>query len=152
MEQITRRHALAAAGVAATTSAPAKERCALTPEQTEGPFYVPDSTVRRDISEGRPGVPLGVATFETIYPGWYPGRAVHIHVKVHAGGGEVHTGQLYFDDATSARVFASEPYRGDPDTTNASDGIYSRGGRESTIALKESGDGYAGALTMAVRA
>jgi protocatechuate 3,4-dioxygenase beta subunit len=38
----------------------------------------------------------GFATFKTIYPGWYPGRTVHIHVKVHLGGNVVHTGQLYF--------------------------------------------------------
>src|SRR5439155_574562 len=32
----------------------------------------------------------GVATFQTVYPGWYPGRTVHIHVKVHVGGNVVH--------------------------------------------------------------
>ncbi|MEO6468998.1 MAG: hypothetical protein ABIP21_07855 [Acidimicrobiia bacterium] len=32
--------------------------CVLTPEQTEGPFYLDDATVRSDITEGRPGVPL----------------------------------------------------------------------------------------------
>src|SRR5438046_1778787 len=39
----------------------------------------------------------GVAALDTIYPGWYQGRTVHIHVKVHTGGQVVHTGQLYFD-------------------------------------------------------
>ena len=28
----------------------------------------------------------GVATFDTIYPGWYTGRATHIHVRVHLNG------------------------------------------------------------------
>ena len=37
--------------------------------------------------------------FNTIYPGWYPGRAVHIHMKVFVGGNSVHTGQLFFPDA-----------------------------------------------------
>ena len=41
----------------------------------------------------------GIATFRTVYPGWYMGRTVHIHVKVHLGGRVVHTGQLYFPDA-----------------------------------------------------
>ena len=48
----------------------------------------------------------GAVTFTTIYPGWYQGRAVHIHVKVYAGGTEVHTGQLFFDDAVNGAVFA----------------------------------------------
>ncbi len=38
----------------------------------------------------------GVAVFHTVYPGWYQGRTVHIHVKVHLGGNVLHTGQLYF--------------------------------------------------------
>jgi protocatechuate 3,4-dioxygenase beta subunit len=54
----------------------------------------------------------GHVTFKTIYPGWYSGRTTHIHVKVHVGGNEVHTGQLYFADATSAAVYRSRsPYR-----------------------------------------
>jgi MoxR-like ATPase len=43
----------------------------------------------------------GVAVFRTIYPGWYPGRTVHIHTMVHLGGNVVHTGQLYFADAVT---------------------------------------------------
>ena len=34
----------------------------------------------------------GAATFRTIYPGWYPGRTPHIHVKVLRDGSELHTG------------------------------------------------------------
>jgi protocatechuate 3,4-dioxygenase beta subunit len=41
----------------------------------------------------------GLAEFRTVYPGWYQGRTVHIHVKVQLGGSVVHTGQLYFSDA-----------------------------------------------------
>ena len=40
----------------------------------------------------------GLARFRTVWPGWYQGRTVHIHVKVHVGGNVVHTGQLYFPD------------------------------------------------------
>src|SRR5919201_6708553 len=32
--------------------------CVLTPEQTEGPFYIPNERVRRNITEGKRGVPL----------------------------------------------------------------------------------------------
>jgi protocatechuate 3,4-dioxygenase beta subunit len=43
----------------------------------------------------------GVATFTTIYPGWYSRRAVHIHFKVHPDETKVFTSQLFFDDALS---------------------------------------------------
>ena len=54
----------------------------------------------------------GVARFETIYPGWYQGRSPHIHLKVHVGGGEVFTGQLFFKDSVSRAVYRSRLYRG----------------------------------------
>jgi hypothetical protein len=52
----------------------------------------------------------GLAVFDTIYPGWYSGRAPHIHLKVHVGGGVVHTGQLFFDDVLSHAVYRSAHY------------------------------------------
>ena len=45
----------------------------------------------------------GLARFDTVYPGWYTGRTVHIHVKVHVGGNVIHTGQLFFNDALDRR-------------------------------------------------
>lgn len=88
----------------------------------------------------------GEATFTTIYPGWYPGRTVHIHVKIRAdepGGGTYDfTSQVYFDDALSDRVFQAEPYagRGDRAERNESDGIYRSGGEQLTLEVKEQGD------------
>jgi protocatechuate 3,4-dioxygenase beta subunit len=71
----------------------------------------------------------GNATFCTVYPGWYPGRTAHIHVKVLLANRTAVTSQLYFDDAVSDEVYASiEPYavRGNSGRTrNANDGIYS---------------------------
>jgi protocatechuate 3,4-dioxygenase beta subunit len=193
-------------------ASPTADICLLTPEQTEGPYYLPLELVRADISEDKPGIPLqlriavadvnactmledaavdiwhcdaqgfysgvtgepgagasqeagagaeagtflrgiqltnadGVAEFQTIYPGWYSGRTVHIHMKVHVGGtadvldlptpaaetgtyegGHVsHTGQLYFDDAISDEVYAgAEAYAGRDDAQrlrNDQDGI-----------------------------
>lgn len=184
---------------AAESSTPTAATCVLTPELTEGPYYVANELVRKDITEGKDGVPLalkiavqqtsscaplanaavdiwhcdalgyysgitgenpggggtsvtgadnkgttflrgiqltdeqGVATFRTIYPGWYTGRTVHIHLKVHVGGTEgassagtsatpagagetytgghvAHTGQLFFDDAISDQVYTLQPY------------------------------------------
>jgi protocatechuate 3,4-dioxygenase beta subunit len=182
-------------------ASPTTDVCVLTPEQTEGPFYLPLELIRQDITEGKPGLPLrlriavadinactvvpdaavdiwhcdaqgyysgvdanpggnasqsaeagagseagtflrgiqltnadGIAEFQTIYPGWYAGRTVHIHMKVHVGGtpeilelatpaapddgtyegGHVsHTGQIYFEDTTSDEVYdAVEAYAG----------------------------------------
>ena len=79
----------------------------------------------------------GSAEFETIYPGWYIGRTIHIHLKVHLdgeagktyeGGHTAHTGQLFFDDAITEQVMQLEPYAGRADeyrTLNESDGILS---------------------------
>ncbi|MGH7631923.1 MAG: intradiol ring-cleavage dioxygenase [Gemmatimonadales bacterium] len=91
----------------------------------------------------------GGARFTTIYPGWYPGRTVHIHFKIHgddpAGRGYEFASQIYFDDALTDRVHTAAPYaaRGARTTRNANDGIYRRGGRELTVAVAPRGDGYA---------
>jgi protocatechuate 3,4-dioxygenase beta subunit len=96
----------------------------------------------------------GLATFDTIYPGWYRGRAVHIHFKVRypAGARRTHefTSQIYFDDALSDVIFAGAPYasRGKRDTRNAADGIYSRGGRQLMLPLAKEGAGYAGTFEL----
>src|SRR5271167_279031 len=54
----------------------------------------------------------GNAQFLTIFPGWYGGRAVHLHFKIRSGQdstpGVSFTSQLYFDDALTERVFAME--------------------------------------------
>ena len=94
----------------------------------------------------------GAATFRTIYPGWYQGRTVHIHVKVHVGGSTVHTGQLYFDDTLTDAAYTQEPYasRGTRSTRNAADGIYGNGGAASTLAVVARGKGYWGSITLAV--
>ncbi len=52
----------------------------------------------------------GVATFRTVFPGWYPGRVVHVHYKVFLPGGrEVLTSQVFFDDAFAGEVHADHP-------------------------------------------
>lgn len=68
----------------------------------------------------------GIAEFLTVYPGWYPGRTVHVHAKVHLDRTTLLTTQLYFEDALTAAVHATAPYaaKGAPDTTNDADGIF----------------------------
>jgi protocatechuate 3,4-dioxygenase beta subunit len=51
----------------------------------------------------------GTAKFTTIYPGWYQGRAVHIHFKIRPTSSSEFTSQLFFDDALSTQVFAQSP-------------------------------------------
>lgn len=91
----------------------------------------------------------GAVRFATIYPGSYPGRAVHVHFKVRIAsgprlGGEI-TSQLYFDDAVTDRVLARPPYPASGRRTrNGDDGLYRRGGRQLMLALAEAGSGYAG--------
>lgn len=96
----------------------------------------------------------GLVTFRTIYPGWYEGRAPHIHVMVHVAGEEVHTGQIFFSDAANATVYRQGVYapRGQASTTNGSDGIFEDAGGDRAIpAMRRSGAGYVGRLTMGVR-
>jgi Dioxygenase len=97
----------------------------------------------------------GVATFDTIYPGWYPGRAVHIHVKVHVAGNVVHTGQLFFPAKVTNAVYRRTPYSthgGTPDTLNAADSIFRNGGSKGMLTLAKSGTVYVGSIAMGVSA
>ena len=73
-----------------------------------------------------------MATFQTIYPGWYRGRAVHIHMKVHVNSATRHTGQLFFDDALNDSVYENAPYstKGPPDMRNADDSIFQDAGAD----------------------
>jgi protocatechuate 3,4-dioxygenase beta subunit len=170
--------------------------CVLTPEQTEGPYYIANEAVRRNITDGRPGAPLllrafvvnastckpikgaavdvwhadaggvysgfgqgagnrtfmrgvqrsnakGLALFRTVYPGWYQGRTVHVHVKVHLGGNVVHTGQLYFPDAVTDAAYRQAPYSSRPnrDVRNAADSIFRNGGSKSLLSVRKNSAG-----------
>jgi protocatechuate 3,4-dioxygenase beta subunit len=200
----------AASAVGPAAVASGAVTCVLTPEMTEGPFYIADEKLRRNITEGKPGVPLilklsvvdasscralsgalvdiwhcdaggvysgfssigggqtnkltflrglqrtnaqGVATFQTIYPGWYQGRTVHIHVKVHLGGRVAHTGQLFFSDSLTDVVYKRSPYDKRPgrDVRNAQDAIFRNGGSKSLLGVRKSGGGYMGSIIMGVQ-
>lgn len=90
----------------------------------------------------------GKVEFTTVYPGWYPGRTVHIHFKIRtdAGSGRGHefTSQLYFDDALTDQIHALPPYasKGQRRQKNDRDGIYQRGGKELMLQVKKDGQGY----------
>ena len=90
----------------------------------------------------------GEARFSTVYPGWYPGRTVHIHFKIRTnpggGRGKEFTSQLYFDDAFSDQVFAAAPYAAKGNRTrNDGDGIFrNQGGKELMLEVARSGERY----------
>ena len=92
----------------------------------------------------------GVAEFTTIYPGWYQGRTVHIHAKVHLDRETVLTTQLYFDEQTSRRVYTRSPYagRGQPEMTNGDDGIFDE---SLLLTLKPEGDAIAATMNFDVQ-
>nr|WP_246589927.1 intradiol ring-cleavage dioxygenase [Marinobacterium ramblicola] len=92
----------------------------------------------------------GIARFLTIYPGWYPGRTVHIHFKIRTDPqsqqGLEFTSQLYFDDAVTDRVHAQPPYAdmGPRTVRNDRDGIFRRGGSHLMMQLTRDEPGYVG--------
>ena len=199
--------ALGLAGLDARESDAAAVSCILTPEQTEGPYYIAGEKLRRNITDGRGGAPMqlrtfavdattcrpiknaavdvwhadaagvysgfgsgvssrtfmrgvqrtnakGLAEFRTVYPGWYQGRTVHIHVKVHVGGTVVHTGQLYFSDALTDAVYRRAPYSSRPSRTtrNADDMFFRNGGSRSMLRVNRRSSGlYVATITMGIR-
>jgi protocatechuate 3,4-dioxygenase beta subunit len=200
--------------------------CVLTPEATEGPYWIDNKLTRYDVRAGRPGLPLvlefaivnaktckpikgadveiwhadasgnysgfdggssgggpgggfggsgpetktrylrghqrsnalGRASFLTIFPGWYPGRTPHIHMKVHVGGADrvVHTGQVFFSEAIQSSVYRTGAYasRGQADTSHARDSIYGQaGGSRAVVKLGRrpgGARGYSGRIVIGV--
>jgi protocatechuate 3,4-dioxygenase beta subunit len=232
------RRAFMIGGAAAISTASriltAAPRCTLTPEQEEGPYCVDFGKARRDVTEGKPGVPLqlrvalvdakrcepleaaavdiwhcdatgvysgftakgggddagrgfgppfggrggpggrgggrgqgpidetrflrgiqvtnrqGIAEFATVYPGWYAGRTIHIHLKVHLGGsagaeryagGHVsHTGQLFLPEDITEQIAKMDPYVKHSNvhrTLHSEDNIFrQQGGAQSMLGLE----------------
>ena len=112
----------------------------------------------------------GAVDFTTIYPGWYSGRAVHVHFKIRVPSGQSRahefTSQLYFDEATTDVVHARPPYATKPrrDTLNVNDRTFAGGGprgggrtsgsldgSQLILTLARDGDGYAGRLAVGLR-
>jgi Protocatechuate 3,4-dioxygenase beta subunit len=100
----------------------------------------------------------GVVQFTTIYPGWYSGRTVHIHVRIRTlSGSQVYdtfTSQFFFDDAVTDQVFTLPPYnqRRQRDTRNANDMVLTGTGNGSRLmlALTKTGEAYAASIVLGV--
>lgn len=99
----------------------------------------------------------GKATITTIYPGWYSGRAVHIHFKIRTDPGEASgfefTSQLFFDDAFSEQVYSTGVYasKGPQDVQNADDGIYQQSQGLTLLDVVPDGDVLAATFEIAVQ-
>ena len=199
-----------------TTGGTTNASCAITPLETEGPY--PDrlglignqSFFRRDVTEGKPGLPLTLAltvvasnkscapvqnavveiwhcdaagttrsirsrgsmgadrrscavfrrptrtaTFTSIYPGWYGGRATHIHVEVFVNGASVKTTQVAFSESVTSAVYATGVYasKGRNPTSNSGDMVFSDGTSLELATLTGStASGYTAALTVSLNA
>jgi protocatechuate 3,4-dioxygenase beta subunit len=108
--------------------------------------YLADQTFLR----GRqPSDDAGMVEFGTIYPGWYPGRTVHIHVMVHVEASTL-TSQLYFPDDLTDQVLSLEPYgrRPNRDTTNDTDEIFPTGDDPAVLDVTPDRDGYRAAICL----
>ncbi|MET7545535.1 intradiol ring-cleavage dioxygenase [Streptomyces sp. NPDC005479] len=82
----------------------------------------------------------GYVEFKTIFPGWYQGRCVHIHTKVHVGGKMTdagyeggrtcHTGQFFFAESAVLDSAKIAPYSTSTTTrtTLTEDTIYDQSG------------------------
>jgi protocatechuate 3,4-dioxygenase beta subunit len=101
--------------------------------------------------------PTGTARFLTIYPGWYPGRAVHIHFKIRTNPesrrGYEFTSQIYFDDALTAQIHAQAPYatKGQGRLMNRQDGIFEDGGDRLMLQLTKEAQGYTGVFDIGLQ-
>jgi protocatechuate 3,4-dioxygenase beta subunit len=111
----------------------------------------------------------GTVKFDTIYPGWYQGRAIHIHVMVRAfdgGSNETFhwTSQMYLNNSINEKVHTQIPYskHGLPPMTNEQDGIYtgsstdklvqSNAGQHLMLNLTKDKQGYTGTFNIIVNA
>jgi protocatechuate 3,4-dioxygenase beta subunit len=192
--------------------------CAIIPEETIGPY--PDKTGmltsatynRRDITEGKTGLPLdvvlsivntsagcaavasaqvivwqcdaeghyseysgqpggydgtgatylrgvqtadarGQVTFRSVYPGWYPGRATHIHIQVFVGGNSKKVTQLAFPETVNSAVYATGVYaaKGLNPQSNAADMVFADSLPSELATLAgDSTSGYTATLTIGV--
>jgi protocatechuate 3,4-dioxygenase beta subunit len=95
----------------------------------------------------------GQVTFTTIYPGWYAGRATHIHVDVFVNRALVKTTQVAFPESTTAAVYSTGVYasKGQNPTSTASDNVFSDGTQSEMATLTgNTSSGYTASLTIGI--
>ena len=96
----------------------------------------------------------GRVTFTTIFPGWYAGRATHIHVQVKVNNAVVKVTQIAFPESVIDAVYASGVYasKGRNPTSNSGDMVF-RDSLASELATVTGGDpttGYTATFTVGI--
>ncbi len=97
----------------------------------------------------------GQVKFTTVYPGWYPGRATHIHFKIRKGNEEF-TSQFFIDDTLSNEINNTlAPYSqkgANGRTQNATDGIYRQSNGMLLLDVQKNGNPYAATFDIGIQA
>ncbi len=139
------------------------------PPQGGGPPPLRQTDAKRFLRGVQLSNDQGIVEFATVYPGWYFGRAIHIHLKAHlagsvreakySGGHVAHTGQLFFPEDVTADVAKLEPYSKRlrvHRTTQGEDDIFqSQHGSETIVRLARlakgsNAGGFLATVTLAV--
>ena len=97
----------------------------------------------------------GRVAFKTVYPGWYQGRATHIHVQVFVNGSAVKTTQIAFPEDVTSSVYRTGVYvaKGQSTTSNNSDMVFADGTQYEMASLSgDTASGYTATLTIGVAA
>ena len=95
----------------------------------------------------------GTVTFTTIYPGWYQGRATHIHVDVQVNGRSVKVTQIAFPESVTAALYATGVYaaKGQNPTSNSRDNVFADSVTSEMAAVTGSpAGGYSATFTVGV--
>jgi protocatechuate 3,4-dioxygenase beta subunit len=96
----------------------------------------------------------GIATFRTIYPGWYGGRTTHFHYKVFVDERTTLTSQIFLPDAMSQYIYEHVPpynsRKAEQRTFNRNDFIAQKAGEGAYAAVRELGDKYTAALVVGI--
>jgi protocatechuate 3,4-dioxygenase beta subunit len=95
----------------------------------------------------------GEVTFTTIYPGWYQGRATHIHIEVTINGVSRKATQIAFPESINNAVHTSGAYssRGTNPLSNRADGIFADSlDSELVTPTGDPASGYTAAFTIGI--
>ncbi len=86
--------------------------------------------------------------FLTLFPGWYPSRTPHLHLRVEAEN-RVFATQLFFSEEVQRQVYALPPYweRGMPRVNNRQDGLFRA---DLLLPLEREGEGFRGTFALAL--
>ena len=92
----------------------------------EGNYSEYGANAANDFLRGRQTTDInGQVSFITIFPGWYPGRAPHIHIEVlDANDDSIRVTQIAFPKNVCDTVYVTDGYKGTADTSNQSDGVF----------------------------